>query len=542
MMKKYFIILMIMAAHSGFSQKKKNIIDKAGDKVQLTLAKQHLYGGRYLKAIGMLKEYKKSYPDDAEVYFLLAQGYNSLGETEKARENYRLSIEKGSKNPETWFYYAQVLLLSDSAKEAKTSAEKALELGGKKFEFKSEAECLINQAENAIKLKQTPLPIKPVLVGGNINSEYDDKNPCLTADGKTLVFTTRRPATTNDEPDHEGDGKYFEDIYISYFDTTTKTFVHAAPVPGNVNTKAHDACTSISPDGKQIFIYKNDINDKDSRGGDVFVTKVNNNKWKTPELFGKPVASSYWEGGACISPDGKKLFFTSERPGGFGGSDIWMIEKISKNEWGKPVNLGPTVNTPFDEGGMFLAPDGKTLFFCSNGPKSMGSYDIFKTVYENGKWSDPVNLGYPINTVHKEGQISISANGKAAYFSSNRPNGKGESDVYYLDLSEYSIFDGGTKSKTPNEYSIIRGVIRDGYEGFGLPDVSVKIFDVNGNEVISTLTNESGEYFLTLKGGQSYKIEVSKKGFKSITENVELKLNPKETISLEKGYLLKKEN
>ncbi|MCX8080250.1 MAG: carboxypeptidase regulatory-like domain-containing protein [Bacteroidia bacterium] len=539
--KKIFFPLLLFFPLCCFSQKKKNIFDKAGDKVQLTLAKQHLYGGRYNKALALLKDYKSSYPNDPEVYGLMGQAYKGLGRLDKAGECFKLSIEKGSANAESWYSYAQILLLSDSAEKAAEHASRALELGGKKFELKSDAECLLSQCKNAIKFKQSPLPLKPFLLEGNLNSEFEDKNPCLSADGKTLVFTTRRPLTTNDEPDHEGDGKYFEDIYISYFDSVRKNFVHAIPVPGSVNTKAHDACTSISPDGKQIFIYKNDINDKDSRGGDVFVTKINNNKWKTPELFGKPVASSYWEGGACISPDGKRLFFTSERPGGLGGSDIWMVEKISKTEWGKPVNLGAPVNSEFDEGGMFLAPDGKTLFFCSNGPRSMGSYDIFKTVFQNGKWSEPQNLGYPINTTSREGQITISANGKVAYFSSDRPGGKGESDIYYLDLSDYSLLDHDPRKNIPNEYGIIRGVIRDGYEGFGLADVNVRIFDQSGTEVASVTTNEAGEYFVTLKGGQTYKLEVSKKGFKTISENVELKLNPKETVSVEKGYLLKKE-
>jgi Tol biopolymer transport system component len=113
------------------------------------------------------------------------------------------------------------------------------------------------------------------------------------------------------------------------------------PVPGNVNVDgAHDACTSISADGKQIFIYRNNMNDPESRGGDIFVSKVNNNKWKTPETLGKPINSSYWEGGACVSPDGKTIFFTSERKGGIGHSDIWMVTRKTKTEWNKPVNHG----------------------------------------------------------------------------------------------------------------------------------------------------------------------------------------------------------
>ena len=125
--------------------------------------------------------------------------------------------------------------------------------------------------------------------------------------------------------------------------------------------------------------------------------------------FGKTYKHFYWEGGACISPDGSTLYFTSERKGGFGNSDIWMAERKSKTEWDVPVNLVAEINTVYDEAGLFLAPDGKTLFFCSNGPNSMGSYDIFRTINKDGKWSKPENLGYPINTIRRDGPFVLGA-------------------------------------------------------------------------------------------------------------------------------------
>ncbi|GIV27189.1 MAG: hypothetical protein KatS3mg027_1003 [Bacteroidia bacterium] len=124
-------------------------------------------------------------------------------------------------------------------------------------------------------------------------------------------------------------------------------------------------------------------------------------------------------------PTEKHSILPAKGKGGFGHSDIWMSTKINNKEWSKPVNLGSTVNTPYDEVGLFMAPDGKTLFFCSNGPNSMGSYDIFKTTYENGQWTTPVNLGYPINTEFSDGPVSIDATGRIAYFSSDRPGGCG---------------------------------------------------------------------------------------------------------------------
>jgi hypothetical protein len=346
---------------------------------------------------------------------------------------------------------------------------------------------------------------------------------------------------TDSPMDVEGDGKYFQDIFISNWDTINKKWNTAEDVPGNVNTPAHDACTSISPDGKQIFIYKNDVNDNESRGGDVFVSKVVNNKWKTPEGLGKPINSSYWEGGACISPDGKTLYFISERKGGYGRADIWMVKRISKTEWGKPVNLGPEINSEFDEVGAFLAPDGKTLFFSSNGKASMGSYDVFKSTLEGDKWAKPVNVGFPINTVHKDGPLVISADAQTAYFASERLGGLGESDIYSADLSNYSLLEKDGKKKVNSGLSILKGTVRDGFQGTGIASVDVQILDAASAVVATTLTNENGEYFITLKGDVTYTIKVVKKGYKTAEEKVELKIGKTDTFSLEKQIMLNKD-
>jgi Tol biopolymer transport system component len=386
-----------------------------------------------------------------------------------------------------------------------------------------------------------PVNVKIENLGEVINSKYDDQSPCISADGRKLVFNTRRPETTNSPIDIEGDGKYFQDIYISSWDTINKKWNTAEDVPGNINTPAHDACTSISPDGKQIFIYKNDIADNESRGGDVFVSKIVNNKWKTPEALGKPINTTYWEGGACISPDGKTLYFTSERKGGHGHSDIWMVTRISKTEWGKPINLGSDVNSEFDEVGVFLAPDGKTLFFSSNGKGSMGSYDIFKTTLEGNKWTRPVNVGYPINTVYKDGPLVVSADVQTAYFASERKGGLGESDIYKADLSNYALLEKDGVKKTNSGLSILKGTVRDGFEGSGIASADLQIMDADGKVVASTITNENGEYFITLKGDVIYTIKVFKKGYKTTEEKVDLKVGKTDTFSLEKQIMLNKD-
>lgn len=536
-----FISISIFAQEpSTKTDKKGNVFKDAGDAAKMGLAKQKLYAGQYVSAINLYREVEKNEPNNGTVLYYLGYCYYGLKDADKAKE-YFLKAKEAKENfkVETHLMLGKILQAEENNDKAIEEFNSYKSSNSKDKENAEEADVLLSQCQNAKRMIGMPVAVEVSNLGTDINSKYDDKNPCITADGTRLVFTTRRPESTNSEVDAEGDGKYFEDIFISLYDSATKKFGKADEVPGSINTKAHDACTSISPDGKQIFLYKNDIKDKESRGGDVFVSKVNSGKWKTPEPIGKPIASSYWEGGACISPDGKRYFFTSERTGGFGGSDIWMAERINKKEWSKPVNLGADVNSKHDEAGMFLAPDGKTLFFCSNGPNSMGSYDVFKTVNNGGKWSAPVNLGYPINSSAKEGQLTISADAKYAYISSERKGGLGENDIYKVDLKEYAILESDGKKKVSNGLSILKGTIRDGYEGFGLSDVEVVLTDDAGAQVASTNTNENGEYFITLKGG-NYNLNVKKKGFKEISEKIILNNSDQETVTLEKGYLLKK--
>lgn len=540
MNKLTYVLLLI--SFFAFSQKEKkgNVFSNAGDAAKLFSAKQKLFAGQFVSALGSFREVEKDNPKNSGVKYYIGLCYFNLKQIPNAKEILLKALEINVEvKPETH-------LLMGKVYQAEENFDKAIEeykvykmAASADKESNEDADTFLNQCQIAKTLMASPVPVSITNLGNEINSRFDDKNPCITADGGKLVFTTRRPETTNDATDIEGDGKYFENIYMASLDSITKTFAKASGVSGSVNTKAHDACTSISPDGKQIFIYYNDLNDKAKRGGNIFVTKVNSGKWKVPETLGKPINSSYWEGGACISPDGKRYFFSSERQGGYGSSDIWMIEKINKKEWGKPVNLGPDVNTAYDEAGMFLAPDGKTLFFCSNGPNSMGSYDVFKTVYEKGKWSKPINLGYPINSTAKEGQLTLSADAKYAYISSDRKGGLGENDIYKIDLKDYSILEPDGKKKMSNGLSILKGTIRDGFEGYGIQDVEILVKDEQNTEIASTNTNENGEYFFTMRGGK-YSLMVKKKGYTDISENIELGVSEKETVILEKGYLLKK--
>lgn len=534
-------ILFLLLSFIGFSQKEKkgNVFSNADDAAKMFAGKQKVLAGEYVVALNKFREVEKNNPRNATVKYYVGLCYYNTKDIPKAKESLLKALEINVEvKPETHFLIGRIYQGEENFDNAIEEYKfyKGIAPGDK--EENEDVETYLSQCQNAKILMSAPLPVLISNLGNEINSKYDDKNPCMTADGSILVFTTRRPETTNDPTDVEGDNKYFENIYISYRDSSSRSFKKAGGISTAINSKAHDACTSISPDGKQLFIYYNNMNEIAKRGGNIFTSKYANGKWKAPESLSKPINSSYWEGGVCVSSDGKRYFFSSERPGGFGHSDIWMVEKQGKGEWGQAVNLGAEVNTSYDEAGMFLAPDGKTLFFCSNGAKSMGGYDVFKTVYENGKWSVPVNLGFPINSPSKEGQLTISADGLTAYVSSDRKGGFGENDIYSIDLSNHSLLNDG-KSSPGNGLSILKGTIREGFEGYGIQEAEVSLKDEQNKVVASTLTNENGEYFFTLTGGK-YILEIKKKGFIEISEPIELPKSVKETVILEKGYLLKK--
>ncbi|MES2133234.1 MAG: carboxypeptidase regulatory-like domain-containing protein [Bacteroidota bacterium] len=535
-MKKFITSICFLVLVSNL-----NALD-AGDIVKMELAKQKLYAGQYIGALNLYKEVLQKNPDDAKVLYYVGYCNFQLQKYTDATENFKKAIATNKDvKPETHLLLGKIYLHDEKIDDALTELNTYKSTAkGKEAEYE-DVDVFIAHCNNAKKYMANPVDSKVENMGAAINSKYDDQSPAISADGRKLVFNTRRPETTDSPRDVEGDGKFFQDIYISIWDTVNKKWNVAEDVPGNVNTDAHDACTSISPDGKQIFIYKNDIKDNESRGGDIFISKVVNNKWKTPEPIGKPVNTTYWEGGGCISPDGKTLYFTSERPGGYGHADIYSVTRINKTEWGKPANIGAEVNTEYDEVGVFLAPDGKTLFFSSNGKSSMGSYDIFKSTLEGGKWTKPVNLGYPINTVYKDGPLVVSADAQTAYFASERAGGLGESDIYKADLTNYAILEKDGKKKSNNGLSILKGVIRDGFEGSGISMADITITDPAGAVIATTSTNDNGEYFITLKGDVTYSIKASKKGYKPAEEKVELKLGKTDTFSLDKQIMLSKE-
>lgn len=541
-MKKIMNLSVVLLFSFSGLLAQKNIIDKSEEQIKMFNAQQRFYANDFQGAMSIYNDLLKGKPNDANLIFHIAECNFEMGQFDIALENAEKAKNIDVKSNENIHLLLGKLYHMNAKLDAALAEYSSFKtsLTDPKKVKESDIDMSIAQVNNAIEMMKNPVNVKIENMGISINSKYDDMGPSITADGKTLIFNSRRLGKSA-VMDMEGDKKYFEDIYISHWDSTKNTWADAELLPGNINTEGHDACTSISPDGKEIFLYKNDIQEE-SRGGDIYYSRLGSSgKWGAPKSIGKPINTTYYEDGACISPDGKTIYFISERPGGFGHSDIYMSNQKGRDEWDMPVNLGSVVNTPEDEGGIFLAPDGKTLFFSSRGHNTMGGYDIFKTIYENGKWSVPVNLGYPVNTVNNDMSFAVSVDARIGYFCSDRTGGIGERDIYQIDLTKYPVFEKEMKLTAANSgpiLAILKGDVFNASDGNAM-EAEVVIFDETGARVGST-TSQGGNYFITLPAGKTYQVKIEVDGFKSIDEKVELKIAKEGATTIVKHYLLYK--
>ena len=281
----------------------------------------------------------------------------------------------------------------------------------------------ILECENAKQLVSHPLRVVIQNIGKTINSEYDDYGSVIDSKEETMYFTSRRVNKNNTKRNFL-DKKFSEDIYISK--KKNKEWAQAQILSKSYASNKSEAVLALSPDNKKLYIYKSNSN------GDVLYTEMKDGGWRSPKSLS--FNSKYRETSVCFAPDGRKVYFVSNREdGSVGGKDIYYCDINEKGKFSKPINIGPTLNTPENEEAISLSKDGKTMYFSSKGHNTMGGYDVFSSqLSENGKWSIPENMGYPINTPDDDLFFSIMSDGKVAYISSNRDQGLGEKDIYKI--------------------------------------------------------------------------------------------------------------
>ncbi len=289
----------------------------------------------------------------------------------------------------------------------------------------------VEMTANARTLRAAPLAYEVSNAGPVINSDHPDFSPVLSVDGNALFYTSRRirPDSSNLNVIDAIAGLPFENVYVSYKD---RDGVWQAPELLNINPSGagHLATVNVSADGQTLFIYRDDGGD-----GNLYESRLVGEIWSEPVLMGSDINTKAWETHGALTADGNTFYFISDRSGGFGGRDIYRVVKLPTGEWSKAQNLGGTVNTKYDEDGVFIHPNGRTMYFSSLGHNSMGGFDIFMTeLQEDGTWAVPRNLGYPLNTVDDDVFFITTADGRRGYFSSDQMGGYGEKDIYFVDL------------------------------------------------------------------------------------------------------------
>lgn len=376
-------------------------------------------------------------------------------------------------------------------------------------------------------------------VGSSINTKFPEYAPVITADESKMLFTSSRDNTIGGGIDPV-DLFYYEDIYIS---PRMSSGEWSFPLhPGKpLNTEYHDATVGLSPDGQKLLMYRGD------NGGDLFESRLKGDEYGEPVRLPKPINSKYHEPSASYSPDQNTLYFVSDRPGGYGGHDIYSCKMGKDGRWGDAENLGPVINTPYDEAGVFMHPDGKTLYFSSEGHDNMGGLDFFYSVLENGKWSEPKNLGYPLNTTDDDVFIVLSADSRHGYFASYRTDGYGEKDIYRVTFlgPEKPLVDNNEDNllasviepfrqdiiapkvvDRTSQLTILKGTVYDAVTNDPL-GAAIDLTNNVKNELVSSFesNDKSGKYLVVLPSGINYGIAVRADGYLFHSENFDIPIS-----------------
>lgn len=393
---------------------------------------------------------------------------------------------------------AEVELTEGKYQDAMQHARKYVEYAGINISNKNAAQKIIDNCLFSIKAIAHPVAFNPVNIGASINTDADEYSPVLTADENTIIFTRQINAN--------------EDFYHSTkVDTSWQPAVYLS---NRINTpNFNEGSESISPDGKYLFFTG--CNRPDGMGRcDIYLVQKRGEDWDKPFALGPPVNTSGWESQPSVSFDGTTLYFVSNRPGGYGGYDIWKSTLTAKG-WGEPENLGPNVNTPYNEQSPFIHPDDSTLYFCSNGWPGMGGQDLFLSrLGKDNKWQQPENLGYPINSNGDETGLSLTANGSLAFFSSNKLNGFGGFDIYSFKMPQ---------NLKPKPVIYVKGTVLDAKTKHPL-EAAVEITALQNNKPVyqNYSTATKGEFLATITSDRNYGLSISKKDYLFYSENFSL--------------------
>jgi hypothetical protein len=511
-----FIVLAVLFAKSS-SQTKQDL------KKKFFQAEVFVLYEEYKDALSLYTELLQSYPDNSNFKYRIGQCLinipgrkkQAIAFLEDAVKNINLKYkeDKFAENRapyDAYYYLANAYRINNQL----TKALETYELFKKNLNPKIYDSTIVNlqivSCKNAQELMKVPLFVKRENLGSIINSQYSDFNPVVSADEKAMVYNRQEPFQL---------AVYFTKKVNNVW-TTPRNII---PDLGLGSDESNNYATSLSSDGMELYIYRPGI-DYD---GNIYVTRRDrNDRWSNLVKLNENINTKYWESHATISHNGKKLYFTSNRKGTYGGLDIYVSDRDSTGNWGPAKNLGPTINTPYNEESPFLGQDDKTLFFSSRGQFNIGGYDIFySTLMDNGQWSAPLNLGFPLNTTDDDLFYNPVNNGYQAYYAINDSAGYGLQDIFHIEIF----------SKDHPRRFFVRGIVQVKDLQILFKD-SVKVSALNLEDPNASVIVYSDpfthEYKFELPQGK-YSISYEADGAQKTVRNLDLQLtNPTDSFVL----------
>ncbi|CAN5206044.1 hypothetical protein BH23BAC1_BH23BAC1_08000 [soil metagenome] len=481
-------------------------------------AYNHARVGEWYFALPLFIKLSDLDPKNAEYAFTTGECYFNTIDKAKGLNYFQQASKTGHKSELLNFYLGRAFhfnLLFDSAilYYNKSLLESSVILGNRESQLEKKPKALefqkyIENCYTGIKLVENPVELRIENMGPIINTKYPEYVPVISADENILMFTTRRNTTTGKSLDM--DGRYYEDIYISKKNELGE-WANPVSIGEPINSKLHDACIGLSPDGSKLLIYNG------TNGGDIFISEFKNNTWSRPKKIGGDINTPFWEGSASFTLEEDILYFSSDRPGGLGGSDLYYSKRLPNGNWGKAINLGPTINTAFDEDAPQIHVDGKTLFFSSKGHDGMGGYDIFSSTLnkDDSTWTKPRNIGYPINTADDDIYFSLTADGSKGYFTSYRNDGYGEQDIYIMH-----------RPLSSPAYVLLKGRVLDEYKN---PlEANITLTDKVKQVVEKTTKSDpkTGSYSFEMEFNKDYNLTVEADGYLFFSENINIGKQP----------------
>jgi outer membrane protein OmpA-like peptidoglycan-associated protein/Tol biopolymer transport system component len=507
--------------YSSSSKKAIKLLEEAMDAPRQN---KDVYGREnYKLGLEIVQKSIEKDPNFWEAYLLAGEFAEMSNQLPLAIDYYKKAIQinpNHSPTGNTYFFLSNLQFATgDYASCIKTAQEFLLFKSANPANI-SIARKLIESSNFAIQAISHPSNFKPQNMGPAINTKDPEYFPTITVDGKTILFT--RLVEDNRV---QGPYKKQEDFYISHL--VNNAWVKAEPMPTHINTVNNEGAPTIAADGRSlIFVACPDASGSDYGEGrqgkgscDLFITKKLGNRWGTVSNLAGSINSNLWETQPSLSADGKTIYFIRSIRGQNGqkNSDIYTATLNENGTWGQPVRLPNNVNTTSEEESVLIHPDGKTLYFASRGHIGMGGFDLYMTrLQENGTWSDPINLGYPINTKDDENSLMVSPDGEIGFFASNREGGFGDLDIYYFDMPP---------SLKPIKTLYFEGLVSDAITKKPIPGKFQLIDLKTGKEVIRSEADAvNGEFTVSLPVGKEYAVNVSYPGYNFFSQNFNMEV------------------